>query len=104
MLAAYQDRCPMSAFGTKRTCSSAQRCPLSGVKRTLVAHSEMTAFDPRRKSACSRFPVHCAEPVTAPGRSHGKILHVFRGAVRCVVPCRFRADGEFFAYFPPILP
>ena len=38
----------MSAFGTKRTSQRCRFMPLLGVKRTLVSHSAMSAFDPKR--------------------------------------------------------
>jgi len=41
----------MSAFGTKRTTDTFNQCLLLGVKRTSVAPSQMSAFDPKRTSS-----------------------------------------------------
>src|SRR5262245_50684565 len=38
----------MSAFGPKRTCRKTQSMSLSGVKRTWLWMSFMSAFDPKR--------------------------------------------------------
>ena len=38
----------MSAFGTKRTSIMTLKCPLSGVKRTSLVRSLMSANDPKR--------------------------------------------------------
>ena len=61
------------------------RCPLLGVKRTLVSHSAMSAFDPKRTSAA--LPARAAAPAAwlrslligrAAGARHERQRHAFR--------------------------
>ena len=40
----------MSPFGTKRHPAALNQCRLLGVKRTLIGHAAMSAFDPKRTS------------------------------------------------------
>src|SRR5262249_21759445 len=55
------DAATMSAIGTKRQGTCTYRCLLSGVKRTFLKPTLMSAFDPKRTSGaqnccCANLP------------------------------------------------
>src|SRR5215467_8905814 len=49
------NECPLLA--QSRGLAALSRCPLLGVKQTLVEHAAMSAFDPKETFAAAVFPV-----------------------------------------------